>query len=168
MTSIFSSVGQWCLPAKLFSPSPQLATDRLDSDQRQGVRQDGSQPALADERWTFSEPDMNFTLVPTSWPLDSAHNGGDGAGKESAHYRVQRRSSGWQIVYHFIIWVIFIGGNRWGDTSDKRDSGSSGGCHRGEQVFQSRIYPLNISQVPQPTCWLSKAYLNIYDWILKS
>ena len=91
-------------PAKLFSPSSQLASepDRLDSDQRQGVRQDGSQPALADERWTFSEPDMNFTLVPTSWPLDSAHNGGDGAGKESAHYRVQPRSSGWQIVHQFI------------------------------------------------------------------
>ena len=35
---------------------------------------------------------------------------------------------------NFIIWVISIGGNRWGGASDKRDSGSSGGCHRGEQV----------------------------------
>ena len=101
VTSNFSSVGQWCLPPKLFSPSPQLATepDRLDSDQRQVVRQDGSQPALADERWTFSERDMNFTLIPTSWPSDSAHNGGDGAGKKSAHYSVQPRSSGWQIFH---------------------------------------------------------------------
>ena len=62
-------------PPKLFSPSPQLATepDRLDSDhQRQGVRQDGSQPALADERWTiFTEHFQSETWTsPWSQPAD--------------------------------------------------------------------------------------------------